>query len=39
MANSPSYWSLDSGEGKQTGEIVSVNLTGDFSVRMAMSLA
>ena len=38
MANSPSYWSLDSGGGKQTGEMVSVNLTGESSVRMAMSL-
>jgi hypothetical protein len=38
MANSPSYWSLDPCGGKQTGEMVSVNLTGESSVRMAMSL-
>jgi hypothetical protein len=39
MANWPSYWSLmDPSGGKQTGEIVLVNLMGDSSVRMAISL-
>jgi hypothetical protein len=41
MANWPSYWSyslMDPSEGKQTGEIVLVNSTGESSVRMAMSL-
>jgi hypothetical protein len=39
MANSPSYWSLDPCGGKQTGLTFLVYLTGEFSVRMAMSLA
>jgi hypothetical protein len=38
MANSTSYWSLDPCRGKQTGLTFLVYLTGEFSVRMAMSL-
>ena len=32
------YWSFEQAGGKQTGEIVDVNNTGDSIIKMAMSL-